>query len=229
MKTDLLDAKPTYPTERAAVTHILYIEASPRKDRSASIEIARAALAAWRKEDASVTVDTLDVWSTEMPEFDGPALQAKYAGIAGKRLTQEQAEAWARIRTFAARFLAADALVLAVPLWNFSIPYKLKHLIDIVSQKDLLFSFDGQKFEGLLRGRKALLICARGLDYAPTTDTPAGSYDFQKPYLEMWLRYIGISNVATVVVEKTLFGDEIDRAARESACASAIKAVEELA
>ena len=44
----------------------------------------------------------------------------------------------------------------AVPLWNFGIPYKLKHLIDLVTQKDLLFSFDGQAFGGLLSGRKAL-------------------------------------------------------------------------
>lgn len=38
------------------------------------------------------------------------------------------------------RFHSAVALVLAAPLWNFGVPYKLKHLIDVVSQKDPLFS-----------------------------------------------------------------------------------------
>jgi FMN-dependent NADH-azoreductase len=211
------------------VTHILYIEGSPRKTRSASIEVARAALAAWRKLDAGLTVDTLDPWLMELPEFNGPAMNAKYAGLAGTPLTPDQTEAWAQISAVGARFLAADAIVLAAPLWNFSIPYKLKHLIDVVSQKDLLFTFDGVKFDGLLRGRKALLVCARGLDYAPTASTPAASYDFQRPYLEMWLRYVGISDITTVVVEKTLAGPDIDHVSRTAASAEAIEAVTRLA
>jgi FMN-dependent NADH-azoreductase len=56
----------------------------------------------------------------------------------------------------------------------------------------------------------ALLICARGLDYSPSAYTPADIYDFKKPYLETWLRFIGISNITTVTVEKTLFGPEVD-------------------
>jgi len=210
------------------MTHILYIEASPRKQRSASIEIAREALAAWQAADGAVTIDELDLWSTELPEFDGPIMEAKYAGLVGRALTADQAAAWEQIRALAARFLAADVLVLAVPLWNFSVPYKLKHLIDVVSQKDVLFTFDERGFGGLLPGRKALLICARGLDYSPDALTPAGSYDFQKPYVETWLRFIGITAIWTVVVEKTLFGPEIDAAARELARAQTVAAVKEI-
>jgi FMN-dependent NADH-azoreductase len=210
------------------MTHILYIEASPRKDRSASIEIAQAALDGWQALDSSLTVDKLDLWSTELPEFDGSVMEAKYAGIAGTPLTDSQTKAWSEIRKIAARFVAADVLVLAVPLWNFSVPYKLKHLIDVVSQKDVLFTFDENGFGGLLHGRKALLICARGLDYRPSGNTPAGSYDFQIPYLETWLRFIGISEIKTIVAEKTLFGPDIDRAARKSARAQAIAEVQQL-
>jgi FMN-dependent NADH-azoreductase len=207
------------------LTHLLYIEGSPRKARSASIEVAHAALAAWRAADSTLTVDTLDVWSAELPDFDGPAMEAKYAGLSGTPLTEKQTSAWSSIRKLAARFHAADAIVLATPLWNFGVPYRLKHLIDVVSQKDLLFSFDERGFGGLLRGRTALLICARGLDYNPSSYTPAGTYDFQKPYLETWLRFIGISHIATVTVEKTLFGPEVDGAARAAAKACAAEAV----
>ena len=76
----------------------------------------------------------------------------------------------------------SDELALAVPLWNFSIPYKLKNLIDVISQRGHAVWFDERGFGGLLHGRKALLICARGLDYAPSAATPARTYDFQKPY-----------------------------------------------
>src|SRR5262245_53961240 len=100
------------------MTRILYIEASPRKARSAPIEIAQAALSAWQATDRSLTIDTLDLWSAKLPEFDGAVMEAKYLGIAGAPLTDAQAAAWSQIRAIAARFLAADVLVLAVPLWK---------------------------------------------------------------------------------------------------------------
>jgi hypothetical protein len=58
----------------------------PSSPPTASIEIAREALSAWQAMDSSVTIDTLDVWSTELPEFDGPVMEARYAGIAGHPL-----------------------------------------------------------------------------------------------------------------------------------------------
>jgi FMN-dependent NADH-azoreductase len=72
------------------MTDVLYIEASPRKQRSASIEIARATLSSWRAADPTLTIDTLDVWSTPMPQFDGPAMEAKYARLSGTPLTSKQ-------------------------------------------------------------------------------------------------------------------------------------------
>ena len=211
------------------MAHVLYIEGSPRKSRSASIEVAGAALAAWRTADPQLTVDTLDIWSTELPEFDGHAMEAKYAGIAGVELTKEQQSAWHSIQTLAARFHAADALLFAVPLWNFSVPYKLKHLIDLISQKDVLFTFDERGFGGLLRGKKAILIYARGLDYSPSADIPLGAYDFQRPYMETWLQFLGITEVFDVTVEKTLFGPQIDDAARAAAKAAAAEAASKCA
>jgi FMN-dependent NADH-azoreductase len=144
--------------------HLLYIESSPRKQRSASIEVARAFIEAWQSAHPDGTVDALDVWSEPMPEFDGAVLDAKYAGIAGTPLSDEQAAAWAQIRTLAARFQQADRLLISAPMWNYSIPYKLKQLIDVVSQKDLLFTFDERGQLGTLGHCKAMLVLARGVE-----------------------------------------------------------------
>ena len=211
------------------MTHLLYIEASPRRQRSASIETARTAIAAWRAADPGLTVDTLNVWTTPLPDFDGPAMEAKYAGLSGTPLTPEQVKAWSDIKALAYRFHVADAVLLAVPLWNFSIPYKLKQLIDAVTHKDLLFSFDEHGLNGTLVNRKALLVLARGLDYGKDGPVPAERYDFQKPYLEAWLRFIGITDITCVIIEKTLLGPEIDGAAREAGKAAAVQAARAIA
>ncbi|MXN77136.1 FMN-dependent NADH-azoreductase [Burkholderia sp. 4701] len=191
------------------MARLLYIESSPRKRDSASIDICRAFLDAYRDTYPADTVDTLDVWDLDLPEFDGDVLAAKYAGLAGTALTPAQASAWARIDALAARFHAADKLLFGIPLWNFGVPYKLKHLIDVISQKDVLFTFDGTGFAGRLAGRKAAVVYARGLDYAsPGSFTPAREYDLQRPYVEMWLKFVGVTDVQDIVVEKTLFGDD---------------------
>jgi FMN-dependent NADH-azoreductase len=67
-----------------------YIEGSAGKARSASIEVAAEALAAWRAADSTPTVDTLDVWSEELPDFDGPVMEAKYAAPSGTPLTRNR-------------------------------------------------------------------------------------------------------------------------------------------
>jgi FMN-dependent NADH-azoreductase len=200
------------------MARLLYVEASPRKDRSASIEISRAFLEAYRAVNPDDEVETLDIWASDLPSFDGEALAAKYAGLSGVSLTAEQEAVWDRIRSLAAPFLAANKLLLAVPLWNFGIPYRLKQLIDLISQKDILFSFDGNGFRGLLKARKAAVVYARGLDYlSAASSTPAMTYDFQKPYMETWLRLIGITDISDIIVEKTLFGAEVDIESRMKA------------
>ncbi|CAN7424396.1 NAD(P)H-dependent oxidoreductase [Trinickia sp. LjRoot230] len=203
------------------MARLLHIESSPRKTRSASLEVAQAFVETYRQAHPNASIDTLDLWQTPLPEFDGAALDAKYAGLSGAPLTEAQREAWDAIRALARPLHEADTLLLSVPLWNFSIPYKLKHFIDAVSQKDVLFSFDDTGFGGLLRGKRAVVVYARGLDYSAQSITPAERFDFQKPFIEAWLRFVGIDDVETVIVEKTLFGSEVDAAARREACATA--------
>jgi FMN-dependent NADH-azoreductase len=200
------------------MARLLYVEASPRKDRSASIEVSRAFLEAYRAAHPDDDIETLDIWASDLPSFDGEALAAKYAGLSGVPLTARQKTVWDDIRRLAAGFLAADKLLLAVPMWNFGIPYRLKQLIDLISHKDILFAFDGASFRGLLKARKAVVVYARGLDYrSADSSTPASAYDFQKPYMEMWLHMIGITEIVDVVIEKTLFGAEVDCDSRKQA------------
>jgi FMN-dependent NADH-azoreductase len=200
------------------MTRLLHIECSPRKNRSASQEVARSFIARFQERLPDMHVTTLDLWNLSLPEFSGEVMDAKYAGLNGQELTPEQASAWAALKSLAAYLHEADVIVLSVPLWNFSIPYKLKHFIDVVSQKDVLFSFDPEHgLQGLLRNKKAVVAYARGMDFSDQSITPAERFDFQKPYVEAWLQFIGVTDVHSVIVEKTIFADDVDRNARQHA------------
>ncbi|WP_160109359.1 FMN-dependent NADH-azoreductase [Pseudomonas izuensis] len=201
---------------------LLHIESSPRKARSASLAVARTYIETYRAAHPDHHVDVLDLWATALPELDGDALDAKYTDLSGAALSEDQQQAWDGFRSLAQRLHEADVLLFSVPLWNFSIPYKLKHFIDAVSHRGILFAFDERGLSGLLKDKKAVVIYARGLDYSRQSSTPADGFDFQRPYFEAWLRLIGVSDIESIVVEKTLFGPELDHAAREAASAQAL-------
>ncbi len=201
------------------MTHMLHIVGSPRKAVSASLDVARHFIGDWIAAHPDATVDALDVWETELPPFDGPALEAKYAGLTGTPLTAEQQQVWAEIRALAERFKRADVILISAPMWNFGIPYRVKHLIDAVSQKDVLFTFDGKNLNGLLGGRKLVVIAARGAPLGG--DYPEKDFDHQVAYLRVWSRMVGIADFEAITVEGTLLGPEADEAARATARAKA--------
>ena len=203
----------------ASASRLLNIEASPRGQRSASLQVAQAFLDAWRARRPAAEVDVLNVWTTDLPPFDGVAIDAKYAGLEGRERSPEQVEVWERVGALADRFRRADVVLLSVPMWNFGIPYRLKHLIDVVSQKDVLFTFDERGLNGTLGGRKAVVVNARGVGLGP--DFPREELDYQQRYMTAWLHMIGITDVAHIEVEKTLMGSEVDHAERAAACAKA--------
>jgi FMN-dependent NADH-azoreductase len=200
---------------------ILCIEASPRKNRSASNEVSGAFLAAWKSCDENSYVDRMNVWQTRLPEFDGAALEAKYAGVAGRRRTPDQRRAWRRIQELADRFFAADVIVFATPMWNFGIPYKLKHLIDLISQKDVLFRFDQHGLRGMLTGRPCVVVAARGGGFGP--DMPPEEYDFQISYLRVWAHMVGIDGVRSVIVDRTFETGAVEDHSRAAAAADAAR------
>src|SRR6202035_2823245 len=149
----------------------------------------------------SVTVDVMNVWEETLPEFDNAAIDAKYKGVAGSMMNEAETSVWDRIQTLVARFKRADRIVLGVPMWNFAYPYKLKQLIDLVAQRNMLFTFDGREYGPLLETPRALVILARGGAYADDLPTPPSRFDHQKSYFEFWLPLIGVQEVKTLVVE----------------------------
>src|SRR5271154_147935 len=103
---------------------LLHISSSPRGDRSASLTVARQFIEAYKAAHPGDTVETLDLWTAKLPEFDGPAQESKYAIMSGQKLTPEQEHAWVEIKRVVEHFKSFDKYIFSVPMWNFSIPYK---------------------------------------------------------------------------------------------------------
>ncbi len=191
------------------MAHVLNIQSSPRGARSASIAVADAFLAEYLTLHPDTTVDTLNVFEESLPDFDGEAIGAKYKGAAGEPMDAAEAALWKTIETLAARFQRADCIVLGVPMWNFAYPYKLKQLIDLACQRNLMFRFDGTTFAPMLETAKALVIFTQGQTYAEGSATPASHFNHQTAYIDFWLRFIGVREVTAITVSNT-WSDEAE-------------------
>jgi FMN-dependent NADH-azoreductase len=193
--------------------HLLYIQSSPRGPRSVSTAVANAFLQAYRKVCRELTVDTLNVWEENLPEFDQEAIGAKYKGINQEPMDSSEAAVWDKIKELAARFQRANRILLAVPMWNFAYPYRLKQLIDLVCQRNMLFTYDGTEYGPLLKTGGALVVYARGGTYAEDSPTPASQFDHQRGYIDFWLKFIGVKQVKTLVVEGATWPEKEKREA----------------
>jgi FMN-dependent NADH-azoreductase len=109
---------------------------------------------------------------------------------------------------------AADVLVIGSPMHNFSIPPALRGWFDHVLRPRETFTYTGTGPRGLVTGKTAFLVLARGGVYS---EGPAKPLDFQEPYLRQLLGFIGITDIEIVLAEGIGYGPE----ARDAAIAAA--------
>ncbi|MHC4580741.1 MAG: FMN-dependent NADH-azoreductase [Planctomycetota bacterium] len=187
------------------MSKLLYIQASPRIQRSHSIAVADAFVDAYAQQHADDEVVTLNLFEASIPNFDGLAVQAKYTILHGQSHSEQELQVWKNVEQVIEEFTSADKYVLAVPMWNFGIPYRLKQYIDILVQPGYTFSYSQEKgYEGLVVGRPLLVVYARGGEYPAGSEAEA--FDLQTKYVELAFGFIGFKDIRSVVVEPTLQG-----------------------
>jgi FMN-dependent NADH-azoreductase len=114
------------PLQEIILTTLLYIQASPRGSESKSIQVADAYLETLRAQNPMIEFDTIKLWEEDLLSFDETQAAAKMKVMTGQVPTGAEKPAWDEITAVANRFIAADRYLLAVPMWNSGIPYRLK-------------------------------------------------------------------------------------------------------
>lgn len=101
-------------------------------------------------------------------------------------------------------------------MWNFSVPFVLKHYIDVIMQPKYLFRYTEAGPEGLVKGKKMVVVTSRGGDYGP--DSPVRAYDHQEPYLRTIFGLAGITDITFVNAQPMdAMGPEVARERLEAA------------
>lgn len=100
----------------------------------------------------------------------------------------------------------ADVIVIGAPMYNFGIPSTLKAWFDHILRAGITFRYTAEGPEGLVKGKRAIVIESRGSLYS---EGPGAASDSQEPHLRTLLAFMGVDDVTFVRAEKLAFGPEI--------------------
>ncbi|ELB2203796.1 FMN-dependent NADH-azoreductase [Vibrio parahaemolyticus] len=117
-------------------------------------------------------------------------------------LSQEQQAVVDLSDTLIEEVKAADTLVIAAPMYNFTIPTQLKNWIDLIARAGVTFKYTENGVQGLIEGKKAIVVTTRGGIHK---DSPT---DNVTPYLRTVLGFVGITDVEFVYAEALNMGDD---------------------
>jgi FMN-dependent NADH-azoreductase len=167
---------------------LLRVDVSPRGDYSISKKLADAATSAWLEKNPGGTVTTRDLSKGgAVPFVDVPWIMGAYTPA-----EQHSPETAAAIRVsneLVDELFAADAILIATPMYNFSLPAALKAYVDHIVRFGRTFN---EKYEGLLPSKKVFVLVASAGVYTPGSHSEG--MNFFTPYMKFILGFIGLND-----------------------------------
>jgi FMN-dependent NADH-azoreductase len=178
---------------------LLHLDCSPR-DTSISRKVSREFAETWQTSYPDGRYLHRDLAAQPVPHIDQYQIQVmnrlEAAGIRDldvardAPLTPEEKASWGIAWLLVEELLAADTIVIGLPMYNFSVPSVFKAWFDRVIIPPLVI--DPQTGSGPLAGRRVVVVTARGGSYGP--GTPRAGFDFQEPYLRAALGMIALGD-----------------------------------
>ena len=181
---------------------LLHIDSSILGDNSASRALSAAVVKAWQAAEPGVQLTYRDLASEGINHFSGATLGALGTAAELRDATQKhEAELSA---SSLAEFLAADALVIGAPMYNFTIPTQLKAWIDRIAVAGQTFRYTEAGPEGLCGNKKVIIVSTAGGLHAGQASGAA-----HEGYLTLLFGFLGITDIEFVRAEGLAYGDEM--------------------
>jgi FMN-dependent NADH-azoreductase len=189
---------------------LLAISASILAENSQSRKLLAQFTTQWQQRNPDGKLVSRDLAADPLPHLDAATLAAW--STPAEQQSSEQRNLAAVSSELIEELQGCDTLVIGMPMYNFGVPSGFKAWIDQVARAGITFRYTAQGPEGLLKGKRAVILCSRGGIYAGTEK------DSQTRYLTDVLGFLGITDVKFVYAEGLAMGEEqASRAMAEAA------------
>lgn len=191
------------------MSKVLVLKSSILANYSTSGQLADHLIAEWKASHPADEITVRDLAANPIPVLDGELVGALRPSDA--TLTPRQQEALDLSNELIAELNAHDTIVITAPMYNFNIPTQLKNYFDLVARAGVTFRYSENGPEGLITGKKVVVISSRG---GVHKDTPS---DLLTPYLKLFLGFLGMNDVNFVFAEGIAYGPEVAGKASDDA------------
>jgi FMN-dependent NADH-azoreductase len=181
---------------------VLYITAHPLDHHASySLSVGNAFVEAYKEAHPQDEVVHLDLYKLNIPHIDADVFSGwgqLRSGSSFESLSEGQKAKVARLNEIVDQYASADKYIFVSPLWNFSFPPVLKAYIDAVCVAGKTFQYTEAGPVGLLNGKKAIHIQARGGIYS---EGPAAAMESGHSYLAKIMQFHGVPSFDGIFVE----------------------------
>ncbi|WP_035652156.1 FMN-dependent NADH-azoreductase [Flavobacterium sp. ASV13] len=206
---------------------ILVINSSPRDGRSRSRKLANTFVEIWKKQAPDTSITYRDLASTNVPHVSETWIAAAFK-LENDR-TEAEIEALKLSKELIIELKEADVIVLAAPMYNWTITSSLKAYIDQVLRVNETWKLNTEDllnpYIGMLKNKTLFLLTSRGAQ-----GYEKGEYNehmnFQTPYLKMVFNIIGITDIQEITVDGEVYGPEAIELAIEKSNAKVTSLIE---
>lgn len=181
------------------MSKVLFITANDRPaEQAISSKMYETFLNTYKEANPADEIAELNLFNADLPDYGNTAIMGVYKRNQGLELTAEEAKAADLVDQYLNQFLSVDKVVLAFPLWNSMVPAPLVNYISYLAQAGRTFKYTTEGAVGLVNGKKAVLLNARGGDYSSEA---MASFEMAVKYVQVNLGLWGITDVETIVIE----------------------------
>jgi FMN-dependent NADH-azoreductase len=175
---------------------LLFLKSSPRGDESSSNRFAEMFVDKWLSANPQAIVNRRDVGPGNVV---GPTQDWVTANLTpSAERTEEQRQLLAESDMYIAELHRATHVLIATPMYNFTVPWNLKAYIDNIVREEETFFFSPEKGYGSLvkPGKKLLLMWTATGDYSP--GSPFAQYDLLTPTIATAFGFIGVTDFSVI-------------------------------
>ncbi|WP_045047727.1 FMN-dependent NADH-azoreductase [Rouxiella chamberiensis] len=203
------------------MSKVLVLKSSILANFSQTNQLADYFVSQFQSSSDAAHVTVRDLAADPIPVLDGELVGALRPSDAP--LSPRQEEALALSNTLIDELQAHDVIVMAAPMYNFNIPTQLKNYFDLVARAGVTFKYTEKGPEGLIKGKRVVVLTSRGGIHK---DTPS---DLVAPYLNLFLGFLGMTDVEFIFAEGIAYGPEVAAKAQADAKAAIDAAIAQVA
>jgi len=178
---------------------VLFVKANNRPvEQAVSVKLYDGFLESYRKSHPEDTITELDLFAETLPYLDDTLIAATFKMANGLETSFEERQKKEIADRYLDQFLAADKVVIAFPLWNFSVPAVLHTYLDYLAQAGKTFKYTPEGPVGLIPDKKIALLHASGGIYS---EGPAAPLEMSLNYVTNIMRFFGVEHIVSIRIE----------------------------